>query len=110
MSVARQPELHDRDRADVSGPERRLPLSLVLDSRSWECPRDEKGWPGRRANAVGGGGQRPRTTRASEEPSPNSDTQEAADEDGVNVAFHRAAPRRFDLVIGADGLHSPCAP
>jgi 2-polyprenyl-6-methoxyphenol hydroxylase-like FAD-dependent oxidoreductase len=25
---------------------------------------------------------------------------------GVDVAFDRAAPRRFDLVIGADGLHS----
>jgi 2-polyprenyl-6-methoxyphenol hydroxylase-like FAD-dependent oxidoreductase len=28
------------------------------------------------------------------------------DADGVDVAFDRAAPRRFDLVIGADGLHS----
>ncbi|MDR8398311.1 FAD-dependent monooxygenase [Paraburkholderia sp. USG1] len=28
------------------------------------------------------------------------------DESGVDVAFARAAPRRFDLVIGADGLHS----
>ncbi|WP_248959140.1 FAD-dependent monooxygenase [Sphaerisporangium perillae] len=28
------------------------------------------------------------------------------DEDGVDVTFERAAPRRFDLVIGADGLHS----
>lgn len=28
------------------------------------------------------------------------------DEHGVDVAFERAAPRRFDLVIGADGLHS----
>lgn len=26
--------------------------------------------------------------------------------DGVNVTFEHAAPRRFDLVIGADGLHS----
>lgn len=26
--------------------------------------------------------------------------------DGVAVAFQHAAPRRFDLVIGADGLHS----
>jgi len=26
--------------------------------------------------------------------------------DGVNVTFERAAPRSFDLVIGADGLHS----
>ncbi len=25
---------------------------------------------------------------------------------GVDVAFERAAPRRFDLVVGADGLHS----
>ena len=25
---------------------------------------------------------------------------------GVDVSFERAAPRRFDLVIGADGLHS----
>jgi 2-polyprenyl-6-methoxyphenol hydroxylase-like FAD-dependent oxidoreductase len=28
------------------------------------------------------------------------------DGDGVEVTFDRAAPRRFDLVIGADGLHS----
>ena len=28
------------------------------------------------------------------------------DKDGVNVTFDRAEPRRFDLVIGADGLHS----
>jgi 2-polyprenyl-6-methoxyphenol hydroxylase-like FAD-dependent oxidoreductase len=30
----------------------------------------------------------------------------APDDDGVDVSFERAAPRRFDLVIGADGLHS----
>lgn len=29
-----------------------------------------------------------------------------ADADGVDVTFDRAAPRRFDLVVGADGLHS----
>jgi 2-polyprenyl-6-methoxyphenol hydroxylase-like FAD-dependent oxidoreductase len=28
------------------------------------------------------------------------------DEHGVDVTFERAAPRRFDLVVGADGLHS----
>ncbi|MER8185937.1 FAD-dependent monooxygenase [Kitasatospora sp. NPDC094015] len=28
------------------------------------------------------------------------------DEDGVTVTFERAAPRRFALVVGADGLHS----
>ncbi|GAA2699924.1 FAD-dependent monooxygenase [Actinoplanes palleronii] len=28
------------------------------------------------------------------------------DPDGVDVTFEHAAPRRFDLVIGADGLHS----
>ncbi|MEV4110059.1 FAD-dependent monooxygenase [Nonomuraea sp. NPDC049695] len=28
------------------------------------------------------------------------------DETGVEVTFDQAAPRRFDLVIGADGLHS----
>jgi 2-polyprenyl-6-methoxyphenol hydroxylase-like FAD-dependent oxidoreductase len=28
------------------------------------------------------------------------------DDDGVNVTFERAPPRRYDLVIGADGLHS----
>lgn len=27
--------------------------------------------------------------------------------DGVDVVFERAAARRYDLVIGADGLHSP---
>ncbi|MEV7543483.1 FAD-dependent monooxygenase [Streptomyces sp. NPDC089915] len=30
----------------------------------------------------------------------------AEDADGVHVTFERGAPRRFDLVIGADGLHS----
>jgi len=36
------------------------------------------------------------------------DTVVALDQDGggVDVTFDRAAPRRFDLVIGADGLHS----
>ncbi len=29
-----------------------------------------------------------------------------ADDGGVDVTFERAAPRRFDLVVGADGLHS----
>ena len=28
------------------------------------------------------------------------------DEGGVDVTFDRADPRRFDLVVGADGLHS----
>ncbi len=28
------------------------------------------------------------------------------DDGGVDVTFEKAAPRRFDLVIGADGLHS----
>jgi 2-polyprenyl-6-methoxyphenol hydroxylase-like FAD-dependent oxidoreductase len=28
------------------------------------------------------------------------------DEDGAEVRFSRRAPRRFDLVVGADGLHS----
>jgi 2-polyprenyl-6-methoxyphenol hydroxylase-like FAD-dependent oxidoreductase len=28
------------------------------------------------------------------------------DGDGVDVTFERSAPRRFDLVVGADGLHS----
>ncbi|MET1071472.1 MAG: FAD-dependent monooxygenase [Umezawaea sp.] len=30
----------------------------------------------------------------------------AEDDDGVHVTFDRAAPRTFDLVVGADGLHS----
>lgn len=30
----------------------------------------------------------------------------AQDDSGVDVEFERGAPRRFDLVIGADGLHS----
>jgi 2-polyprenyl-6-methoxyphenol hydroxylase-like FAD-dependent oxidoreductase len=30
----------------------------------------------------------------------------AQDGDGVDVTFDRAGPRRFDLVMGADGLHS----
>jgi 2-polyprenyl-6-methoxyphenol hydroxylase-like FAD-dependent oxidoreductase len=29
-----------------------------------------------------------------------------ANDDGVDVSFEHAAPRRFDLVVGADGLHS----
>ncbi|MGP8301141.1 FAD-dependent monooxygenase [Streptomyces inhibens] len=33
------------------------------------------------------------------------DSTEAAT-DGVEVTFERGAPRRFDLVVGADGLHS----
>ncbi|WP_169948433.1 FAD-binding monooxygenase [Microbispora sp. H11081] len=28
------------------------------------------------------------------------------DDDGVNVTFEKSAPRRFALVVGADGLHS----
>lgn len=28
------------------------------------------------------------------------------DEDGVDVSFQRGDPKRFDLVVGADGLHS----
>ncbi|NUS01304.1 MAG: FAD-dependent oxidoreductase [Nonomuraea sp.] len=30
----------------------------------------------------------------------------AQDADGVDVTFDKGAPRRFDLVVGADGLHS----
>ncbi|MFC4947638.1 FAD-dependent monooxygenase [Pseudonocardia sp. GCM10023141] len=33
-------------------------------------------------------------------------TDLAQSDDGVTVTFEKAAPRRFDLVIGADGLHS----
>jgi 2-polyprenyl-6-methoxyphenol hydroxylase-like FAD-dependent oxidoreductase len=33
-------------------------------------------------------------------------TSLAPDPGGVDVTFARAAPRRFDLVVGADGLHS----
>jgi 2-polyprenyl-6-methoxyphenol hydroxylase-like FAD-dependent oxidoreductase len=33
-------------------------------------------------------------------------TDLASGGDGVHVSFERAAPRTFDLVIGADGLHS----
>ncbi|MFD0887832.1 FAD-dependent monooxygenase [Streptosporangium algeriense] len=36
----------------------------------------------------------------------DSITSLTEDGDGVNVTFERGAPRRFDLVIGADGLHS----
>ncbi|MFE2168352.1 FAD-dependent monooxygenase [Streptomyces sp. NPDC059447] len=36
----------------------------------------------------------------------DSITSLAEDADGVTVTFERSAPRRFDLVIGADGLHS----
>jgi 2-polyprenyl-6-methoxyphenol hydroxylase-like FAD-dependent oxidoreductase len=33
-------------------------------------------------------------------------TDIAQGEDGVKVAFERGQPRRFDLVVGADGVHS----
>ncbi|MFL6126549.1 FAD-dependent monooxygenase [Actinophytocola sp.] len=33
-------------------------------------------------------------------------TELRQDSGGVDVTFDRAAPRRFDLVVGADGLHS----
>jgi 2-polyprenyl-6-methoxyphenol hydroxylase-like FAD-dependent oxidoreductase len=33
-------------------------------------------------------------------------TQIHPDESGVDVIFDRAAPRHFDLVVGADGIHS----
>jgi 2-polyprenyl-6-methoxyphenol hydroxylase-like FAD-dependent oxidoreductase len=36
----------------------------------------------------------------------DSVTALAQDEMGVNVTFEHSPPRRFDLVIGADGLHS----
>lgn len=36
----------------------------------------------------------------------DSITSLTEDADGVSVTFERGAPRRFDLVIGADGLHS----
>ncbi|MES4906295.1 MULTISPECIES: FAD-dependent monooxygenase [unclassified Streptomyces] len=36
----------------------------------------------------------------------DSITSLTEDPDGVTVTFERSAPRRFDLVIGADGLHS----
>jgi 2-polyprenyl-6-methoxyphenol hydroxylase-like FAD-dependent oxidoreductase len=33
-------------------------------------------------------------------------TEMSQDGEGVDVTFERGAPRRFDLVVGADGLHS----
>ena len=36
----------------------------------------------------------------------DSITSMTEDADGVTVTFERGAPRRFDLVVGADGLHS----
>ncbi|MCG5219405.1 FAD-dependent monooxygenase [Streptosporangium soli] len=36
----------------------------------------------------------------------DSITSMTEDASGVEVTFERAAPRRFDLVVGADGLHS----
>ncbi|MFF5206372.1 FAD-dependent monooxygenase [Streptosporangium sp. NPDC000396] len=36
----------------------------------------------------------------------DSITSISEDDDGVRVTFERGAPRRFDLVVGADGLHS----
>lgn len=37
---------------------------------------------------------------------PNPITALRQDDDGVDVTFDRAPPRRFDLVISADGRHS----
>ncbi|MET7639789.1 FAD-dependent monooxygenase [Streptomyces sp. NPDC005438] len=36
----------------------------------------------------------------------NAVTEVDQDEDGVTVAFERGAPRRFDLLVGADGVRS----
>ncbi|WP_372664990.1 FAD-dependent monooxygenase [Amycolatopsis kentuckyensis] len=36
----------------------------------------------------------------------DSITELSQDDGGVDVTFERGAPRRFDLVLGADGLHS----
>jgi 2-polyprenyl-6-methoxyphenol hydroxylase-like FAD-dependent oxidoreductase len=36
----------------------------------------------------------------------DSISEMSPDSGGVDVVFERAAPRRFDLVVGADGLHS----
>jgi len=36
----------------------------------------------------------------------DSITRLEQDDDGVDVTFEHAPPRRFDLVVGADGLHS----
>jgi 2-polyprenyl-6-methoxyphenol hydroxylase-like FAD-dependent oxidoreductase len=36
----------------------------------------------------------------------DSITELHEDADGVDVVFERSAPRRFDVVVGADGLHS----
>ncbi|MEW1639145.1 FAD-dependent monooxygenase [Streptomyces sp. NPDC093801] len=36
----------------------------------------------------------------------DSVTSLTEDADGVHVTFERGAPRRFDLVVGADGMHS----
>lgn len=36
----------------------------------------------------------------------DSITSMTQEEDAVSVTFEQAAPRRFDLVVGADGLHS----
>ena len=36
----------------------------------------------------------------------NAHDREDGDGDGVEVTFDRSAPRRFGLVVGADGLHS----
>jgi 2-polyprenyl-6-methoxyphenol hydroxylase-like FAD-dependent oxidoreductase len=36
----------------------------------------------------------------------SDDAEDSEDGGGVRVTFERGAPRRFDLVVGADGLHS----
>ncbi|GAB7032863.1 FAD-dependent monooxygenase [Streptomyces sp. NPDC021749] len=46
------------------------------------------------------------STTPTDPTTPIGSTTPAADGGGVEVTFERGAPRRFDLVVGADGLHS----
>ncbi|MGG7573214.1 FAD-dependent monooxygenase [Streptomyces sirii] len=45
-------------------------------------------------------------TAASATGAPRPGDHSGAAPEGVDVTFERSAPRRFDLVVGADGLHS----
>ncbi|QEW04262.1 FAD-dependent monooxygenase [Microbacterium lushaniae] len=70
-------------------------LTTTLTERSVEIPRDDLTWL--LNDAVGSD---------VEYLLGDSIAAMAEDADGIAVSFEHGAPRRFDLVIGADGLHS----
>ncbi|MFF4949727.1 FAD-dependent monooxygenase [Streptomyces chattanoogensis] len=71
----------------------RSELSRILYEHSLHVPRGGTGSPGREAAAT-------------EYLFGDSLTSLTEADDGVHATFERGAPRTFDLVVGADGLHS----